>query len=95
MSFAPGVGASETISMLARVPVLLQAAVARMSSMARSRIRIDESRAIVHWEPIRPPREMPTEDDVLGGQHSAKGCICGCVVVIEPQLRETARSIRR
>jgi hypothetical protein len=50
MSFAPGEGASDAFSMLARIPVLLQSAIARMSSMARSKKTIDQAQPDVNSE---------------------------------------------
>jgi hypothetical protein len=50
MSFAPGAGASELISMLPRVPMLLRCSRARMSSMARSRNTIEHVQADVNRE---------------------------------------------
>jgi hypothetical protein len=50
MSFAPGEGAAETISMLPRLPVVPRYSRARMSSMARSKRTICQSRRDVNTE---------------------------------------------
>jgi hypothetical protein len=48
MSFAPGKGASDTISVFTRLPIVPRYSRARMSSMARSKTSIDQMREDVN-----------------------------------------------